>query len=222
MSVVSANQGNKYVFWISSVFTIFLLEEKMKKLFVVFAVCMLFVPLFAAEENADTQACDYARKANDVKVWEAYLRKFPKGTCTFIAETELEKNGIKLPESDGKKASDPIVIPCARGCTDPATGYIWSSLAPNQISKFDEANKYCSNLDEGGFSDWRLPPANVLMNIMTANKGNNKIAGDSGWFWCAEGFPINFYSYQDEKTGKIHIQRHPHTPESGYIRCVRW
>ncbi|MBQ3367931.1 hypothetical protein IJG44_03400 [bacterium] len=52
------------------------------------------------KREADTQACEYAKKVNNIKVWENYLKKFPKGTCAFIAESELIKNGISIPESD--------------------------------------------------------------------------------------------------------------------------
>lgn len=196
----------------------------MKKLFVVFAVFMLFVPLFAAEENADTQACEYARKANDVKVWEAYLRKFPKGTCAFIAETELEKNGIPIPGSKNLPVSD--VIPCARGCTDPATGYIWSAVAPQDMT-WDNAIKYCENLTEDGYSDWKLPTRNILETIIGKKyekgiSGKSKF-GDTDYFWSSTltgdnsaVWTLNF-SY-----GRDDIQEYYPKSSKKSVRCVRW
>lgn len=197
----------------------------MKKFFVVFAVFMLLCPLFAAEENADTQACDYARKANDVKVWEAYLRKFPKGTCAFIAETELEKNGIAIPGSKGSPVSN--VIPCARGCTDPATGYIWSSIAPSDMT-WDKAMKYCEDLVEDEYSDWKLPTRNVLETIIGQKyeekdgkevvHGKSKF-GDTGWFWSStpngeyEAWCVGFSVSKSYNFGRS---------STDSVRCVRW
>lgn len=50
------------------------------------------------KREADTQACEYAKKVNDIKVWENYIKKFPKGICAFIAESELTKHGISISE----------------------------------------------------------------------------------------------------------------------------
>ena len=156
----------------------------MKKFFVPLFLFVTFfsITLFAAaEENADTQACNYARRSNDVKVWEAYLRKFPKGTCAFIAETELEKHGIAIPNGQPTAPSAPGIIPCARGCTDPETGYMWSAVAP-QDGDWAWAMSYCENLTEKGFSDWKLPTLNVLRTII----GYGKIKfGDRGVFWSS-------------------------------------
>ena len=52
------------------------------------------------KREADTQACEYAKKVNDIKVWENYIKKFPKGTCAFIAESELTRHGVPISEPD--------------------------------------------------------------------------------------------------------------------------
>ena len=173
----------------------------MKKFFVPLFLFVTFfsITLFAAaEENADTQACNYARRSNDVKVWEAYLRKFPKGTCAFIAETELEKHGIAIPNGQAVAPSAPDIIPCARGCTDPETGYMWSSIASQDFVDARMAISYCETLNEKGFSDWKLPTLNVLKTIIS--NGKSKF-GDRGIFWSSTLTGGFFYEHVDFSRG---------------------
>lgn len=185
----------------------------MKKFCVLTVVFIFFTCLYAAEENADTQACNYARRSNDVKVWEAYLRKFPKGTCAFIAETELEKHGIAIPNGQAVQPSAPSIIPCARGCTDSATGYMWSALSPSKLS-FSQALFYCKTLKENGYSDWRMPSETILKTIVGA--GRTKF-GDTGMFCNTDGV-------LDVGNGKSYGPWNYNwdREEYGYVRCVRW
>lgn len=169
--------------------------------------------MFAAEENADTQACNYARRSNDVKVWEAYLRKFPKGTCAFIAETELEKHGIPIPNGQVVVSSTSDIIPCARGCIDTETGYMWSTVAVSTMTP-SKAKDYCENLQENGHSDWHLPTLNVLKTI----SGNRKSKfGDTEYFCSSSCRNLDF------ETGKIRQCINPYfgTEDSCSVRCFR-
>ena len=80
----------------------------MKKFFLILILFSLFV--FAGcrrgevrqKREADKQACEYAKKVNDIKVWENYIKTFPKGICAFIAESELTKHGIPIPKTESK------------------------------------------------------------------------------------------------------------------------
>jgi hypothetical protein len=84
---------------ISGTFFCFM-EFSMKKFCAVFTLFTLFFFVgcrpnriqLQQRVEADSLACEYATKANDVKVWENYLKNFPKGKCAFIAEAELEKH----------------------------------------------------------------------------------------------------------------------------------
>ena len=40
--------------------------------------------------------------------------------------------------------------------TDHKNGFVWSSKSPKKM-KWEDAKKWCKNLDEGDFNDWRLP-----------------------------------------------------------------
>ena len=49
--------------------------------------------------------------------------------------------------------------------TDPETLLTWSAEAENAMD-WDTAVAYCENLDEGGFSDWRLPTIDELRTVI--------------------------------------------------------
>lgn len=49
-------------------------------------------------------------------------------------------------------------------CIDWETELIWSGKAPAKMP-WNEALNYCENLNEGGFSDWRLPNINSLRTL---------------------------------------------------------
>jgi len=175
----------------------------MKKITALTAMMLMMLfsaQLFAADENLDTQACNYAKKTNDVKVWETYLKKFPTGSCAFQAEAEIAKSNS---------------IQCASGCKDPNTGYMWSSLAPTDLN-WNDATAYCEKLNEGGKSDWMLPTLNVLKTIII--KGKSKF-GDTGLFWSSSSnvedgaWGIGFSMGSLFGNGK--------SSKHG-VRCVRW
>ncbi len=73
----------------------------MKRFFVFSALLFVIFSLFAEEENSqDENACNYARQAQSIEVWQKYLEKFPEGKCAFEAESEIErlKNGSSTDE----------------------------------------------------------------------------------------------------------------------------
>ena len=69
----------------------------MKKFFVFVAVLFAAAGVFAENSGdvQDQQACEYARRAESLEVWQKYLEKFPDGICSFEAENEIAnlKNG---------------------------------------------------------------------------------------------------------------------------------
>jgi len=95
------------------------IEVKMKKLFLFISLFFAVFTLLAEDETSqDDNACDYARKAQNIEVWQKYLEKFPAGRCAFEAESEIErlKNENSEPEqptetpSEDKKEKEPTYI----------------------------------------------------------------------------------------------------------------
>ena len=49
-------------------------------------------------------------------------------------------------------------------CVDSITGYMWSQQSPMDMN-WGQANNYCENLNQGGYSDWHLPNYNLLKTL---------------------------------------------------------
>jgi hypothetical protein len=82
---------------------------------------------------------------------------------------------------------------------------------------WEHAMRYCRNLNYGGYTDWRLPTSDELMNLHR-KPGQEFINYRDGDFWSSTPttdvryyvvFPADAYPYKRYKR------------ESNYIRCVR-
>ena len=69
------------------------------------------------ENTSDKNACEYARQAKNIEVWQKYLEKFPEGNCVFEAEAEISELQKNKPVSESqennffKPQEKPIVQP---------------------------------------------------------------------------------------------------------------
>jgi len=84
----------------------------MKKFFVFVAALFAAASVFAETSGdvQDQQACEYARRAESVEVWQKYLERFPNGICIFEAENEIAnlENGVRKQKS--KESVSPSVV----------------------------------------------------------------------------------------------------------------
>ena len=92
----------------------------------------------------------------------------------------------------------------------------WSNKAPSEM-KWIDAVDYCNNLNEGGYSNWRLPNIDELKTLI--GEGQSKL-GDTGWFWSSSirsdysnnAGVLNFYN------GIVNYYSFSY---NNYVRCVR-
>ena len=105
---------------------------------------------------------------------------------------------------------------------------IWSAKSPER-KRWIDAVDYCNNLNEGGFSDWRLPDLNVLATLIqncnsngsgcTGNSnGEYSVFGDITFFWSS-------YENGNSQAGGIYFYNasasSKNIDETFDVRCVR-
>jgi len=95
----------------------------------------------------------------------------------------------------------------------------------NNKMNWQEARKYCKNLNLAGFSDWRLPTIQELSTIIDLDRYNPAIAKEfknvrSEWYWTntsyaddsSNAWTFYFKNGDDDDYGK---------DNNYYVRCVR-
>ena len=172
----------------------------------------------------------------------------PDGDDTTTDNDADTDSGDTAPDSDGEEPvnENPDNLPecspeSSTPCIDSEFGLIWSGKAPERIRWIDAVD-YCKNLNEGGYSDWRLPTMAALKTLLRCtlqphtvyveneygsyyttdyyycNSGNsdgeNSKFGDIAFFWSAsQGKGIDFYTGKTPET--------KNDAETFDLRCVR-
>lgn len=101
--------------------------------------------------------------------------------------------------------------------TDAEDGAYHREHSVVKAGSWSHAKNYCERLDYQGYSDWRLPTSDELMQVH-AKKGNAFVYHRSDDFWSSTPAtdsryyvvsPVDAYRYKRKKN------------QSNYIRCVR-
>ena len=100
----------------------------MKKFLVLFV--LIFSVLFVFADD-DENACEYARKAKNPKVWQHYLKKFPNGSCSFEAESEIAQT------EEASDNAEPAGEPEEQPSTEPEKH---TESAPVPIQELDQSS----------------------------------------------------------------------------------
>ncbi|MBP5590301.1 carboxypeptidase regulatory-like domain-containing protein [bacterium] len=140
----------------------------------------------------------------------------PTGVTTYDCSCE---NGYfwnndchQLPQCDSKNITP---------CVDAETNYMWSSRAL-QAMNWDSAISYCENLTEGSFSDWILPPSDILKTLCA---GSQSKLGDTGSFWSSTTGDSSYASYvyfSSSKESCASKYDYDYRSKSFSVRCVRY
>jgi len=97
---------------------------------------------------------------------------------------------------------------------------MWSEVAPQQMG-WKEAMKYAEDLEEGGYSDWRLPTVSELQQVFDYEKGETKIEFDpANYFWSSTEY-YNDQSYAWSVYLHYGYTYYTTKVTAFYVRCVR-
>lgn len=74
-------------------------------------------------------------------------------------------------------------------CQDTKTGKMWQVGMSNTLDSLDKAKTYVENLEEGGYTDWRLPTVSELYDlymIFDLHENGNCVLSAEGTYWSDE------------------------------------
>lgn len=171
------------------------------KNFIIFLIFVQILTIFTACEVSDRS--EEISMAFDKEECESNGNYFWDNSCHSIAVCDLQN-----------------ITPCK----DRDTGYIWSSLARNDMD-WNSAISYCNNLTEGGYSDWSLPPKDVLLNFYDTktyhDNPRNKL-GDTGFFWSSTEYDSSeAYYVRYNYYGSGPYDSYNYKSNSNSVRCFR-
>jgi len=101
--------------------------------------------------------------------------------------------------------------------TDAEDGAYARGHSVSKAGKLRHAMNYCRSLSYGGYSDWRLPTSDELMNVHQP-QDNPFVYHRGSDFWTSTPTTENRY-YVVYSADAMQYKRNP--SETNYIRCVR-
>ena len=118
-------------------------------------------------------------------------------------------------------------VPNEKTVIDENTGLEWQQTIPSESCSWENAIKYCEELEYGGHNDWRLPTVKELFSIVDINTYNPAI--DTTYFSETHGIVWSSSSYVsmadvvwkvDFEDGHNDISSSSNYPYA-YVSCVR-
>lgn len=198
-------------------------------------------------ENADGNACNYAKEKENLKIWQEYLKANPKGACAFEAKMRIDE--LKLVEKEEKNRNTQKLTKTKDPVYSKNFKIVWYEKAQKSVY-WEEAKIYCENLKEDNFFNWRLPTISELKTIVRncpsiQNKeickisenclhsncltscscsfdssGIYSIFSDTDRFWSSSELPNNkhrVWSINFNNAGIVDVYK----MEKNSVRCVR-
>ena len=142
-------------------------------------------------------------------------------------------SGDSAPDSDNGDTTNenPSNLPecsptSATPCVDPETDLIWSEKSTEKMPWADAVN-YCKDMNEGGFSDWRLPSKAVLGSLVQNCDNSSGCKGDTDGKYSKLGDIVFLWSStggSSEASGIYFFNgatQSKSVDENFNVRCVR-
>ena len=133
-----------------------------------------------AENFFDQRACDVAKSKDTFEAYDEYLKKHPDGSCAnadITQRRDLMKIVKGMLEQNMKR--DDLLKAIQRILEETKPKRYWSERSKNKMN-FDDAKKYCMNLNQDEKDIWRLPSIDelrtVIRNCETKKDGQCRIS----------------------------------------------
>ncbi len=111
-------------------------------------------------------SCEYENK--DEEISSAYDKVAAKSQNLSNDKEEMEsqnpyddKEIVETPDDSYPECSYPPTFPCL----DSSSGLVWTFKSSEKMT-WENAFLYCRSLNEGGYSDWRLPNIDELRTLI--------------------------------------------------------
>ena len=106
---------------------------------------------------------------------------------------------------------------------DDHTKLLWTTNETDRIN-LSQAISYCSDLEQGGFSDWRLPNVFEAVTVLDLSK-TESIAPEGSWvndrYWTSTNETSNHYWFLEISDGRFNLTRTSNSAELKRVVCVR-
>lgn len=148
----------------------------MKKILLI--LLAIFIVFEVLADEADRNACQYARKESDIETWASYLKDFPTGMCVKEGEAFFKKIDSKICKQAKQQNTFAAWHDYLQKFPEGKCGFEAKMTLKKQIKisnwsqrsyeekSYNEAVEYCKNLKEGNHNDWRLPTIDELRTII--------------------------------------------------------
>jgi hypothetical protein len=158
-----------------------------------------------------TTLADYTENAWLVHFDTSNVHAYYKSNRLYVRAVRGGKSG-SVPSTDNGDYTDHN----DGTVTDNSTGLMWQQ-ADTSDKTWADALAYCTSLNLGGYTDWRLPNIKELRSLVAANRSNPAIdtaffpETSATWFWSSttnastpyDAWIVNFYFGDVDGHGKI-------------------
>ena len=174
---------------------------------------LLFIPAMTARQPAPPTGVENLPDTGLTKCYNA------------TDEIECPEEGLAFSGQDAQYPRNRSYTFVAGGTVvDNVTGLEWQRNTMDSRLDWDNAVRYCANLELGDEVDWRLPTVKELFTIMDLQRYDPAIdptfGALDGWYWTGTELAENTQRawFVDSYDGSVF---HFFTYQSAYVRCVR-
>ena len=124
----------------------------------------------SSTDTGTTDTSDHGDTSSDSGTTDTGDSSSDTGTTTDTGDSSDTDSG-EINSDDPYECSPATLFPCH----DSKTGTVWSDISANEY-QWEDAVKYCGDLEEGGKKDWRLPTIDELRTLIR-NCKNTMVGG---------------------------------------------